>query len=72
MSFFTKLLMVFAIYVLPVRNVDAYLDPGSGSYIIQVLIALCIGSIITIKIYWKKIKDFIKSYFKKNPPNSAK
>ena len=36
-----------------------YLDPGSGSFIIQLLLATLIGSAFAIKIYWKKIKAFI-------------
>lgn len=34
----------------------AYLDPGTGSLILQGLIAAIAGSILTIKLYWFKIK----------------
>lgn len=34
----------------------AYLDPGTGSLILQGLIAAIAGSILTIKLYWYKIK----------------
>ena len=33
----------------------AYLDPGTGSLIIQVLIAFVVGIGAFVKIYWKKI-----------------
>lgn len=36
----------------------AYLDPGSGSFIIQMLLAGLMGAALMIKIYWKKIKSF--------------
>jgi hypothetical protein len=35
-----------------------YLDPGSGSFLIQLLLATLIGSAFAIKVYWKKIKAF--------------
>ncbi len=34
----------------------AYLDPGSGSIIVQVLIAGLMAVAVFIKIFWKKIK----------------
>ncbi|OQA00165.1 MAG: hypothetical protein BWY70_00776 [Bacteroidetes bacterium ADurb.Bin408] len=43
----------------------AYIDPGSGSMIIQIIIASLFGGIVAIKMFWKKIISFIKSFFKK-------
>ncbi len=40
----------------------AYIDPGSGSMILQVLIASILGILTAVKIYWHKIK----SYFSKS------
>jgi hypothetical protein len=34
-----------------------YLDPGSGSFIIQMLLAGLLGAGVAIRIYWKKIKS---------------
>ena len=34
----------------------AYLDPGSGSFLIQLIIAGLVGAGFLIKAYWKKIK----------------
>ncbi|MBI4243883.1 MAG: hypothetical protein HY606_07315 [Planctomycetes bacterium] len=33
-----------------------YIDPGTGSYIFQLLIAGVVGTLYAIKLYWKKIK----------------
>lgn len=33
-----------------------YLDPGSGSFIIQILIASLLGIGLAIRAYWSKIK----------------
>jgi hypothetical protein len=40
----------------PYLRPSLYLDPGSGSFLIQLLIAALLGGAFAIKIYWKKIK----------------
>ena len=37
----------------------AYVDPGTGSYFLQILIAGILGAAFAIKLYWRKIKDFL-------------
>ena len=47
----------------------AYLDPGTGSYFIQIIIATLLGAMYAIKHYWYKIKLFcidLLSKFKKS------
>ena len=45
-----------------VSDAYAYLDPASGSIIIQVLIGALAGIGITLKVYWHKIKEkFIRN-----------
>jgi hypothetical protein len=34
----------------------AYLDPGSGSFILQLVLAAVLGGLFIIKGYWMKIK----------------
>jgi nitrogen fixation protein len=41
------------VVVLPA--IHAYLDPGTGSIIIQVAIAAVVGGAILLKTFWKKI-----------------
>lgn len=36
----------------------AYIDPGSGSLLIQALIAAVLGIAYTVKVYWRKIIGF--------------
>lgn len=54
--------LLFYLFVLPVK-VGAYLDPGSGSFIFQLLIGTLLGGLVAIKIYWKKIKSFFLNLF---------
>ena len=35
-----------------------YLDPGSGSFLVQLLIAALLGAGIALRAYWSKIKKF--------------
>lgn len=35
-----------------------YLDPGSGSFLLQILLAAILGSAFAIKMYWRKLKSF--------------
>jgi hypothetical protein len=37
---------------------ELYLDPGSGSLIVQLLLAAFLGVGITIRLFWKRITTF--------------
>ncbi len=41
----------------------AYLDPSTGSFIIQLVIAGLLGGLFAIKLFWKKIGAFLKRVF---------
>jgi len=43
-----------------------YIDPGSGSLVIQMIIGALVGAGITIKIYWYKLKTFLLRLEKKD------
>tara|TARA_B100000315_G_scaffold246568_1_gene274008 strand:+ start:677 stop:898 length:222 start_codon:yes stop_codon:yes gene_type:complete len=54
-----------------VDSVYAYLDPGTGSTILQVLLAALAGGAYLIRLYWKKITGLFSR--KKNKwPNPGK
>jgi hypothetical protein len=37
----------------------AYVDPGTGSYFLQILIAGLLGAAFAVKLYWRKIRRFL-------------
>lgn len=37
-----------------------YLDPGSGSFIFQLIIASLLGGLFILKAYWKRISKFFR------------
>ena len=49
----------------------AYLDPGSGSFLIQLLIAGLVGAGFLIKAYWKKIKGLFNRSATKNEEDDS-
>tara|TARA_B100001175_G_scaffold153101_1_gene129766 strand:+ start:135 stop:338 length:204 start_codon:yes stop_codon:yes gene_type:complete len=61
---FKKILLIF-IFFLPSVNAYAYLDPGTGSMIIQALLGIlaAIGAYITL--FWRKFKNLINKIFQK-------
>ena len=37
---------------------ELYLDPGSGSFIIQIAIGFIVGAVVVMKTYWARIRGF--------------
>ncbi len=44
----------------------AYVDPGTGSYLLQLLIATVLGGLFAIKVYLKKLMGFLSNKFSKS------
>lgn len=62
MSRSTVVFLIFFCSLVFSRDACAYLDPGTGSYIIQILIGTLLGGFFAIKVYWRRIR----SYFSKD------
>lgn len=63
---FSFFLSVITIY----PNVSyAYLDMGTGSYILQIILGGILGGIFWIKIYWMKFKSFFVRLFSRKNNN---
>ena len=50
-----NLVGVFALFCLTISPADAYLDPGTGSMIIQGLIAGIASIALILKLYWHRL-----------------
>lgn len=46
-----------------------YIDSGSGSYIIQVVLALALGIGYSFRLYWAKVKSLFVNNKKKTEDN---
>lgn len=56
--FIEYILYSLILIVYTTQDSNAYIDPGSGSMMLQVLIAAVLGALTAVKIYWHKIKNF--------------
>ena len=60
--------MLVFVVVMP-KIVWAYLDPGSGSYLLQMILGVVLGGVYffrnSLKILKDKIASFVKKIFKK-------
>lgn len=48
------------------QNIHSYIDPGTGSLILQVAISSFIGGLFIIKVFWKRVSAFLRNLFFKN------
>jgi hypothetical protein len=49
--------VMLLVFIIP-QPVSAYLDPGFGSMVWQLIVTVLFGVAFTLKMYWQKIKDF--------------
>ncbi len=65
-----SVLITLSLVILPF-NVNAYIDPGTGTFVLQMLFASLIGGLFTIKMYFQKVKNFFKG-IKSEPVTNQK
>ena len=41
----------------------AYLDPGTGSFIIQMLVGAVLGGLVAIGVFWRRFKGWVGRLF---------
>lgn len=67
---FSTALMMPGLLYLPVHQViQAYIDPGTGSIILQVVIGVLFASVVAIKLFWRQFTAFLGSLFSKSKKN---
>ena len=69
-KFLMTLLEFFILfYLIYPRKVHAYIDPGTGSMMLQVLIGVLVGVLFALKMFWKRITVFFKGLFSTGSKN---
>ena len=53
------LALVLAVVLLSPSSAFAYLDPATGSYVLQVLAGVFLGVVYLAKVYWLRVRLFI-------------
>lgn len=51
--------VLMATLLLAARDAEAYVDPGTGSYFLQILLAGILGGAFAVRIYWRRIRRFL-------------
>lgn len=46
----------------------AYIDPGTGSLILQSVIGAVVGGLVVFKLYWRRTKEFFTGFKQKTEP----
>ena len=54
--------LLLALLLMP-QAAEAYLDPGTGSFVIQVVLASLLGALFTLKSYWRVVKHNVGRLF---------
>lgn len=49
--------------ILLAGNAAAYIDTGTGSYVLQIAVAALVGLAFSVKVFWKKIAAFLRKTF---------
>lgn len=57
--------IIAAACVMPLHPAHAYIDPGTGSYVLQILIGIFFGASYAIIRFWKSIVNLFKKIFRK-------
>ncbi len=65
MSKFSIFVLILSFFTI-LDSALAYIDPGTGSMILQIVVAVFIGAIFTIKSFWYKITSFFSGKKTKN------
>lgn len=56
----SEIFFFISFLISPLRRGQAYLDPGSGSFILQLIIASLLGFGLVLRRYWSKIKNIFR------------
>ena len=57
----TSLILAMLLVFVVASPAHAYLDPGTGSQIFQILLAVFVGGLFSLKVFWGRIKEYFSS-----------
>ena len=68
---FIPFLFGFLLAFDPFLEVWAYLDPGTGSMILQLLLGGIAGAVIVLKLYWQRFLTLFKGNSSDSKPSES-
>lgn len=57
-----RILSIVLLSLICAENAHAYLDPGTGSILLQALLA----GMLAVGAFWRNLKGYIKGFFTRN------
>ncbi len=60
-----------AIVAIPSQPALAYIDPGAGSYILQIVIGTALAGLYLITSSWKNLTEKMRRFFKRKTDTSG-
>ncbi len=52
---------VFLLLVISERSAEAYIDPGTASYVFQVIAGAVLGGVFLLRTYWNRVMTTVRS-----------
>jgi hypothetical protein len=62
----TTLVMPALLYLPFHQVIHAYIDPGTGSLVLQAVIGVLVGAFVAIGLFWSRIKAFVRNLFSRS------
>jgi hypothetical protein len=53
----TFIILLSAFITLFPKEAHAYVDPGTGSYFLQIVVGVLLGGLFSVKLFWKNVKN---------------
>ena len=67
-----SLILFFLLVVLgSARQACAYIDPGTGSMVVQALLAALAAVSVSIGLFWRRVTAFVRRLLRRQPGSDA-
>ena len=70
LPFLYLLALALSLVVLGERPAEAYVDPGSASYLFQLVVGGALGALFLIRTYWTRLVTTVRSRFSRDIPRT--
>ena len=65
------LIVLAAVFEVALKPSYAYMDPGTGSFMLQMAIAGVLGALFTLKMFWAQVKTYVAIHILHRTPEAA-
>ena len=65
-------LLVLTLVLLALPSIaNAYLDPGTGSYVVQLLVGSLLGGLFALGVFWRRVGASFKRLFRRGSSDDS-